>query len=113
MLRALITFAIASTLVTLLPGPDFMLVLRNAFRGGRRVGWCTAAGTTTGLALWAVAATVTRGETGYDIGTGLIRGSGALGANGGERRPGGAADRVRQACGGEGFGHGRVRAQAP
>jgi DNA replication and repair protein RecF len=40
-------------------------------------------------ALWAVAATVTRGGTEYEIGTGLISGSGALGPNGGERRPGG------------------------
>lgn len=72
MLKALITFALASTLVTLLPGPDFMLVLRNAFRGGRRIGWCTAAGTTTGLALWAVAASlglsslVAASRVGYD-----------------------------------------------
>jgi threonine/homoserine/homoserine lactone efflux protein len=72
-LKALITFAIASTLVTLLPGPDFMLVLRNAFRGGRRIGWCTAAGTTTGLALWAVAASlglsslVAASRIGYDV----------------------------------------------
>jgi threonine/homoserine/homoserine lactone efflux protein len=71
-LKAVITFAIASTLVTLLPGPDFMLVLRNAFRGGRRIGWCTAAGTTTGLALWAVAAAlglsslVAASRVGYD-----------------------------------------------
>jgi DNA replication and repair protein RecF len=40
-------------------------------------------------ALWAVAATVTRGGTDYEIGTGLILGSGALGPNGGEKRPGG------------------------
>jgi threonine/homoserine/homoserine lactone efflux protein len=72
-LRALITFAIASTLVTLLPGPDFMLVLRNAFRGGRRIGWCTAAGTATGLALWAVAASLglssllAASRIGYDV----------------------------------------------
>ena len=72
MLRALIAFAVASTLVTLLPGPDFMLVLRNAFRGGRRIGWCTAAGTTTGLAIWAVAASlglsslVAASRVGYD-----------------------------------------------
>ena len=63
----------ASTLVTLLPGPDFMLVLRNAFRGGRRIGWCTAAGTTTGVALWAVAAAlglsslVAASRIGYDV----------------------------------------------
>jgi threonine/homoserine/homoserine lactone efflux protein len=71
-LRALITFAVASTLVTLLPGPDLMLVLKNAFRGGRRIGWCTVAGTTTGLALWAVAASlglsslVAASRIGYD-----------------------------------------------
>jgi threonine/homoserine/homoserine lactone efflux protein len=71
-LRALITFGVASTLVTLLPGPDLMLVLRNAFRGGRRIGWCTAAGTTTGLALWGVAASlglsslVAASRIGYD-----------------------------------------------
>jgi DNA replication and repair protein RecF len=35
-------------------------------------------------ALWAVAATVARDETAYEIGTGLT-----LGPNGGERRPGG------------------------
>jgi threonine/homoserine/homoserine lactone efflux protein len=70
--KALITFAVASTLLTLLPGPDFMLVLRNAFRGGRRIGWCTAAGTTTGLALWAVSASlglsslVAASRIGYD-----------------------------------------------
>jgi threonine/homoserine/homoserine lactone efflux protein len=69
----LISFAVASTLVTLLPGPDFILVLRNAFRGGRRIGWCTAAGTTTGLALWAVAASlglsslVAASRIGYDV----------------------------------------------
>lgn len=40
-------------------------------------------------ALWAVAATVARGGTEYDIGTGLIRGSAGLGPNGGEKRPGG------------------------
>jgi threonine/homoserine/homoserine lactone efflux protein len=72
-LRAIITFGVASTLVTLLPGPDFMLVLRNAFRGGRRIGWCTAAGTTTGIALWAVAAALglssllAASRIGYDL----------------------------------------------
>jgi threonine/homoserine/homoserine lactone efflux protein len=72
-LGSIIAFGVASTLVTLLPGPDFMLVLRNAFRGGRRIGWCTAAGTTTGIALWAVAASlglsslVAASRIGYDV----------------------------------------------
>jgi DNA replication and repair protein RecF len=39
--------------------------------------------------LWAVAATVTREGTAYEIGTGLISGSAAGALNGGERRPGG------------------------
>jgi threonine/homoserine/homoserine lactone efflux protein len=73
MLESIISFGLASTLVTLLPGPDLMLVLRNAFRGGRRIGWCTAAGTTTGVALWAVAASLglssllAASRIGYDV----------------------------------------------
>ncbi len=42
-------------------------------------------------ALWAVAATVARGGTEYEIGTGLIQSSGALGPNGGDKRPGGVS----------------------
>ncbi|MGI8816330.1 MAG: LysE family translocator [Pseudonocardia sp.] len=38
------------------PGPDSLLVSRNVFRGGRRGGLATAAGTVTGLAAWSVAA---------------------------------------------------------
>lgn len=53
---ALAGFALAATLLILAPGPDTMLVMRNALRGGRRVGLCTAAGTLTGLLSWAVAA---------------------------------------------------------
>ena len=53
---ALLEFAVAATLLILAPGPDSMLVLRNALRGGRRAGLSTAAGTITGLLSWAVAA---------------------------------------------------------
>jgi threonine/homoserine/homoserine lactone efflux protein len=56
MATALAEFALAATLLILAPGPDSMLVLRNALRGGRRVGLSTAAGTVTGLMSWAVAA---------------------------------------------------------
>jgi DNA replication and repair protein RecF len=42
-------------------------------------------------ALWAAAATVMRGETSYEIGTGLT-----LGPNGGERRPGGGGRQERR-----------------
>jgi len=66
-------FAVAATLLILAPGPDSMLVMRNCLRGGRRVGWCTAAGTLTGLLLWAVAAVigvsslVAASRVGYDV----------------------------------------------
>jgi RhtB (resistance to homoserine/threonine) family protein len=53
---ALLGFALAATVVILAPGPDFMLVMRNTMRGGRRAGWVTGCGTLTGLAVWAVAA---------------------------------------------------------
>jgi threonine/homoserine/homoserine lactone efflux protein len=53
---ALLEFGVAATLLILAPGPDSMLVLRNALRGGPRAGLSTAAGTITGLLSWAVAA---------------------------------------------------------
>jgi RhtB (resistance to homoserine/threonine) family protein len=53
---ALLGFALAATLVILAPGPDFMLVMRNTVRGGRRAGWVTACGTLSGLTVWALAA---------------------------------------------------------
>src|SRR5215467_11501912 len=56
MTAALPTFALASTLLILAPGPDSLLVLRNTLRHGRRAGWVTATGTMSGLLAWAVAA---------------------------------------------------------
>lgn len=53
---ALAGFALAATLLILAPGPDSLLVMRNALRGGRRIGWVTVAGILTGLAVWALAA---------------------------------------------------------
>jgi len=53
---ALLGFALAATLLILAPGPDFMLVMRNTVRGGRRNGWVTACGTLSGLTVWALAA---------------------------------------------------------
>jgi LysE type translocator len=50
------TFALASTLLILAPGPDSLLVLRDTLRHGRRAGWITATGTVSGLPAWAVAA---------------------------------------------------------
>jgi len=56
MIAALPTFALASTLLILAPGPDSLLVLRNTLRHGRRAGWVTATGTMSGLLAWAAAA---------------------------------------------------------
>lgn len=70
---ALVEFAVAATLLILAPGPDSMLVLRNALRGGARVGLSTAAGTVTGLLSWALAAALglstllTASRAGYDV----------------------------------------------
>jgi threonine/homoserine/homoserine lactone efflux protein len=58
MATVLLGFALASTLLILAPGPDFMLVMRNTVRGGRRAGWVTACGTLSGLTIWALAATL-------------------------------------------------------
>jgi threonine/homoserine/homoserine lactone efflux protein len=53
---AIATFVPAAALLVIAPGPDSLLVLRNAARGGRRVGLATAAGTVTGLLVWAAVA---------------------------------------------------------
>jgi threonine/homoserine/homoserine lactone efflux protein len=66
-------FALAATLLILVPGPDSMLVMRNVLRGGRSAGACTAAGTVTGLLIWAFAAAlgvsslVAASRVGYDV----------------------------------------------
>lgn len=56
MLTALVAFVPAAALLVVAPGPDTLLVLRNSARGGRRAGLITAAGTVTGLLVWAAAA---------------------------------------------------------
>jgi threonine/homoserine/homoserine lactone efflux protein len=56
MLTAALAFIPAAALLVIAPGPDSFLVLRNSARGGRRAGLATAAGTITGLLVWAAAA---------------------------------------------------------
>jgi len=51
-----VTFVPAAALLVIAPGPDSLLVLRNSARGGLRAGLATAAGTVTGLLVWAAAA---------------------------------------------------------
>ena len=56
MVLGVATFAAASALLIVLPGPDNVLVVRNALRYGRFVGLRTAAGTLTGVVVWVLAA---------------------------------------------------------
>ena len=56
MLVSVGSFALAATLIVLLPGPDTMVVVRGLVRGGRSQGARTAAGVLTGLAVWVGAA---------------------------------------------------------
>jgi threonine/homoserine/homoserine lactone efflux protein len=56
MLSTVLAFVPAAALLVIAPGPDSLLVLRNSARGGRRAGLVTAAGTVTGLLVWAAAA---------------------------------------------------------
>jgi threonine/homoserine/homoserine lactone efflux protein len=45
-------------LLTVTPGPDMLLVLRNGLRGGSALAWATGVGCCAGIALHAVAATL-------------------------------------------------------
>lgn len=73
MLTAALAFVPAAALLVIAPGPDSLLVLRNSARGGRRAGLATAAGTITGLLVWAAAAVlglaalVRASEIGYSV----------------------------------------------
>jgi len=73
MTTAVLTFVVAATLLIVAPGPDSLLVTRNVFRGGRRAGMGTAAGTLTGLTAWSVAAAfglsalLAASRAGYDV----------------------------------------------
>ena len=51
-------FIAVSILVIVIPGPDTALVTRNALVAGRRGGLSTCAGTTVGLVIWSLAASL-------------------------------------------------------
>lgn len=51
----LLTYCLLAGMLTITPGADTMLVLRNAMRGGRRDGWGTTFGITSGLFVHATA----------------------------------------------------------
>lgn len=54
--QALIGFTLLAVVVTVTPGLDTVLVLRQALRGGRRTAFAAAAGICLGALLWGVAA---------------------------------------------------------
>ena len=54
----LIAFIGVATLLTIAPGPDMALVLRNALRGGRPTVVPTAAGIATGCVAWGAASSL-------------------------------------------------------
>jgi threonine/homoserine/homoserine lactone efflux protein len=54
----LLAFVGVAVVLTLTPGPDMALVLRNTLRGGRAAGLRTVAGIALGLAGWAIASAV-------------------------------------------------------
>ena len=51
----LLAFAGVALVLTLSPGPDMALVLRNTLRGGRAAGFRTVGGIAVGLLVWATA----------------------------------------------------------
>jgi threonine/homoserine/homoserine lactone efflux protein len=57
-LARFLPFLVASVLVILIPGPDTLVVLRNALVAGRRTAARTAAGVLTGLSVWVTAASL-------------------------------------------------------
>ncbi len=56
MLAQFLPFLVAAVLVILIPGPDTLVVLRNAVVAGKRTATRTALGVLTGLSLWVTAA---------------------------------------------------------
>ncbi len=54
----LLPFLAVIVVLTLTPGPDMVLVLRNGARGGTRSAWWTGLGCSTGVAVYAAASAV-------------------------------------------------------
>jgi threonine/homoserine/homoserine lactone efflux protein len=56
MLSAVIAFAVASLLVSMIPGPTTVVILRQSIRAGRSAGVATVLGNETGWLVWCLAA---------------------------------------------------------
>ncbi|MEO6082921.1 MAG: LysE family transporter [Umezawaea sp.] len=54
--QQLIPFLLVAAVLTVTPGPDMALVLRNGVRGGVRLAWWTGLGCCAGIAVHATAA---------------------------------------------------------
>lgn len=54
----LLPFLVVVGVLTLMPGPDMALVLRNGLHGGARIAWWTGVGCCSGIAVYAVASAV-------------------------------------------------------
>lgn len=54
----LLPFLAVVVVLTLAPGPDMALVLRNGLRGGTRVAWWTGLGCCAGIAVYAAASAI-------------------------------------------------------
>ncbi len=70
---SVLAFSLVAALITITPGVDTALVIRNTLAGGRSVGLRTSAGVCTGLVTWGllsalgVSAVVTASRVGFDI----------------------------------------------
>jgi threonine/homoserine/homoserine lactone efflux protein len=56
--QQLVPFLLVVTVLTVTPGPDMALVLRNGVRGGVRLAWWTGLGCCAGIAVHATAAVI-------------------------------------------------------
>lgn len=54
-MTALMVFATAILIASIVPGPDFAMVTRNTMLGGRAAGMWTALGVALGISVWVVA----------------------------------------------------------
>jgi threonine/homoserine/homoserine lactone efflux protein len=68
-LSAIAFCTLAAALLTVVPGPDNALLLRNALRGGGSYAMATAAGCAIGLVCWGLIAAfgLTAGRVGYNV----------------------------------------------
>jgi threonine/homoserine/homoserine lactone efflux protein len=73
-------FAVASVVISIVPGPDMLYIVSNAMAGGRRAGVVCALGTSTGLVVHTLAAALGLSALVYAASAGLevVRIAGAV-----------------------------------